>query len=216
MSASMPGVASLIALCQLCPGHEWGSVRRDSGPCGFEGPSPQSRSPPSPGQRHSHHWAQSLFTPWHTETRKLLVLPSGAGGGRGQSSMTTQGSSPPGPALLLRVGGGDSLSSAWNPSMPGQLGSSALNHAPDIRPFRELLIQITSFPHRLQARHWAGNLSCPCSLSFCLAVTHGSLSIQAPVGDRSQSRPSSHSASESSHPQALLCPRVLIITAITH
>lgn len=70
------------------------------------------------------------------------------------------------------LGVGTHSSSTWNPFMAGQPGSSALNHAPDDRPFRELLIQITSFPHRLQARHRAGDLSCPCSLSLCLAVTH--------------------------------------------
>lgn len=133
----------------------------------------------------AHTSVPSLYSHHGTQKKKETVSPALWGWGRERTViMTTQGSSPlalPGFAaqswgwrLTLRAPG--------NRFMAGQLGTSALNHTPDIRPFRELLIQITSFPHRLQARRWAGDLSCPCSLSFCLAVTHGQPVQSGPGG----------------------------------
>lgn len=139
----------------------------------------QPRSPPSLGQCLSHQCTQTLFTPRHMEENKRLFLPLGPVVGERTVINDCPGPqpAPPPPQAVadgseLGVGARSPRLEPFHSSSAGKLlpyTALALRH----QTIRELLMQITRFPHRLQARHWAGNLPCLGLLSVSLAVTHG-------------------------------------------
>lgn len=98
--------------------------------------------------------------------KEINPVPWGQGGRR-QTSMTTQGSSPSSQSFQVLPGGGGRARCSSTGSLSQQV-SSASSQAPHITPFREAQIQMTSFLHLPQARHWAGNHSCVRLLSFSL------------------------------------------------